>query len=518
MEKAFLLAIDQGTTGTKVLLLDRSGEVVAQSYTKHTQFYPQEGWVEHDPEEIWQAVCDGVREVLRDADASPKHVVSVGLANQGETVMWWDGVTHRPLYPAVVWSCRRSREIAEQWENDGDWNTKVAEKTGLRIDPYFSATKIRWMLDNVASVQQAASEGSAKAGTLDSWLIWKITAGKRHVTDTSTAARTLLFNIHNADYDDEILAYLNINRDWLPQIADSVQSGRSSVSFGVTDPDAFLGIAAPITVSLVDQPAALFGHLCVEPGAAKVTYGTGCFAYMNTGSHPPVSKHNLLSTVVWSEDGAMTFALDGGVYSAGSSIDWANRQLELFDDTIVLQEWSMARLNTDRRLSEIKVFYVPALSGLGAPYWDSYARGSFVGMSFTTAKEDLAMAILEGVAHRVADVLEAMEMDSGRNMTVLKADGGLTNNPYIMQFQADLLGIPVEVPALEEVTAMGVGYMLGVAQGWWTREQLRLRAAIKQRYEPSSTPEERQNIRKRWKQIVEHVRQMPIGPDQTIQS
>jgi glycerol kinase len=287
MEQTYLLSIDQGTTGTKVLLIGRSGEIAAQSYRKHTQYYPQEGWVEHDPEEIWLAVHDGVREVLANANARPQQVAGVGLANQGETVMWWDGETHRPLYPAVVWSCRRSQEIAEKWEQEGNWPSMVTEKTGLRIDPYFSGTKIRWMLDNVPAVQQASAAGSAKAGTLDSWLIWKMTSGKYHVTDTSTAARTLLFNIHKVDYDDDILSYLGIDRKWLPDIADSMQPLGSPCALGDTNPDAFLGISAPISVSLVDQPASLFGHLCVQPGAAKVTYGTGCFAYMNTGGLPP---------------------------------------------------------------------------------------------------------------------------------------------------------------------------------------------------------------------------------------
>jgi len=517
MKPSLLLAIDQGTTGTKVLLVNREGKVVAQSYAKHTQYYPRAGWVEHDPEEIWQTVRETSAEAMSEARANPEQIVAVGLANQGETVMWWDALTHRPLYRAVVWSCRRSQDLAERWMKDGDWERRVAEKTGLRIDPYFSATKIRWLLDHVPSVKEAVSLGRGRVGTMDSWLIWKMTAGASHVTDASTAARTLLFNIHTGDYDGEILAYLGLEREWLPAVLDSVHpvgSKRNAVGFGLTSPEHFLGIRAPIAVSLVDQPAALFGHLCLEPGSSKCTYGTGCFVYMNTGNQPPASTRNLLSTLVWRKDGKSTFALDGGVYSAGSSVEWAKDGLGLFPDLQTLQNWSVERLKENRSVTESEIFCIPALSGIGAPYWDSAARGAFLGLSYNTTRKEMALAVLEGIAHRVADVMESMEEETGLKPEVLRVDGGLTNNPYLMQFQADLLGLPVEVSDTEEATAAGVAYLLGIAAGWWTEADLKQRvSASRTIYVPRSTPEERREARKRWKTALGLVRQFPVGSD-----
>lgn len=503
--KKYLLSIDQGTTGTKVLLLNDQGAIHAGSYQKHKQHYPKSGWVEHDAEEIWACICTGVNEAMKQGAVSPDQIESIGLANQGETVMFWHANTGRPLYPSVVWSCRRSHLIAERWAQDGDWARQVTDKTGLRIDPYFSATKIRWMMEEVPEVRAHIDRGEAHCSTLDAWLIWKMTGGRAYVTDPSTAARTLLYNIRTGEWDRDILAYLQIDRAWLPTVLPSVGG------FGETDPAVFCGIKAPIRASVVDQPAALYGQLCIEPGMSKCTYGTGCFVYMNAGGTPPeAAGGELLSTIVWEMDGEVTYALDGGVYSAGSAINWGMDALQLYDSIAQLQQWSEAWAGERAAgLSEAsdefadRLWFVPSLSGIGAPYWQSNQRGIFLGLSHSTTNTDMAKAVLEGIAHRVADVLEAMQRSANRPLMVLKADGGLTGNPYLMQVQADLLGIPVEVEADPEATARGVGYMAGKACGWWEPEQLRRSKSDTKIYYPRLTQETRSRLRAEWRRLLQ---------------
>lgn len=499
MAQQFILSIDQGTTGTKAMLVDQSGGVWAESYQKHTQYYPHSGWAEHDPVEIWQKVLAAVAQVLEQGQVGPGQVVAVGLANQGETVMAWDKTEGTPLYPAIVWSCRRSVALADQWNQDKDWKQKVKEKTGLRIDPYFSATKIKWLMDEVPHVTEKLEKKEACFGTLDSWLIWNMTGGTQLVTDASTAARTLLFNIMRGEWDEEILQYLGIKREWLAQVL------ASTGELGMTSPEHFLGIQAPIRVSLVDQPAALYGHLCVEPGMSKCTYGTGCFAYLNVGTKPLTDESDtLLSTIVWQREGASTYALDGAIYSAGSAIEWGRSGLGLYEDMGQLQQWSEEWLKEEVRS---EVLFLPSLSGIGAPYWNSDVRGLFLGISHDTTKQDMARAILEGIAHRVADVLDTMQQISAQELKSLRVDGGPTRNPYLMQFQADLLGIPVEVPSQTETTAMGVAFLLGESLGWWTQEELHQRIDISKRYEPKLPREQRALLRSRWKQAIQLVQQ-----------
>ncbi|KQL46161.1 glycerol kinase [Brevibacillus choshinensis] len=502
-EQPYILSIDQGTTGTKALLVDQDGNIRAESYQKHTQYYPHSGWAEHDPTEIWQMVLAAVADILEKANIAPHQVHAVGLANQGETVMAWDVTDSSPLYPAIVWSCRRSIAIADQWNADHDWRQRVKEKTGLRIDPYFSATKVKWLMEEVPEVNAKLEEGCGRFGTLDTWMIWNMTGKKQFVTDASTAARTLLFNIQQGEWDEEILQYLGIKKEWLAQVVPSVGE------LGVTCPDHFLGIQAPIRVSMVDQPAALYGHLCVEPGMSKCTYGTGCFAYLNVGTQP-LTDHTdtLLSTIVWQREDAYTYALDGAIYSAGSAIEWGMNGLGLYDSIEQLQEWSKQWelcLNGGAVEKELdnEILFIPALSGLGAPYWSSDTRGMFVGMSHDTTKQDLARAILEGIAHRIADVLEAMQLVSGQQLKSLRVDGGPTRNPYLMQVQANILGIPVEAPKQAETTAMGVAYLQGESLGWWTQEQLQKKILISRRYEPQLSHERVQLKRRRWKKAIQ---------------
>jgi len=498
-KQQYLLSIDQGTTGTKALLVERSGKVRAESYQKHTQYYPKSGWAEHNPGEIWQCVLAAVADVLGRAEADPQQIVAVGLANQGETVMAWDD--GEPLYPAIVWSCRRSVSIAQRWEQEADWKQRVREKTGLRIDPYFSATKIKWLLEEIPSVAKKLEQGEARFGTLDTWLIWNMTGRAKFVTDASTASRTLLYNIQHGEWDEEILQYLGIKKEWLAQVSPSVGD------LGVTSPEHFLGIQAPIRVSLVDQPAAMYGHLCIEPGMSKCTYGTGCFAYLNVGMKPLTHQSDaLLSTIVWQRDGACTYALDGAIYSAGSAIEWGSQGLGLYGSIEELQIWSEEWFRDAGILAATdvgsRVWFIPSLSGIGAPYWRSDVRGLFLGMSHDTTKRDLARAILEGIAHRVADVLDTMQQVSGQELKTLRVDGGPTRNPYLMQVQADLLGIPVEVPEQAETTAIGVAYLLGEAAEWWTQEELHQRMGISRRYEPKLARAERDLLRDRWRRAV----------------
>ena len=501
----YLLCIDQGTTGTKILLLDKRGEIHASSYRKHTQYYPKSGWVEHDAEEIWEGIVEGVDEVMRKGEVAADGIESIGMANQGETVLFWQADNGRPLHRSIVWSCRRSQAISERWEREDGWARKVADKTGLRIDPYFSATKIRWMMEEAPLVQEQLACGQARCCTLDAWLIWKMTGGAAYATDPSTAARTLLYNIRTGDWDREILDYLGIEREWLPTVLPTAGL------FGVTRPDKFCGIAAPIRASMVDQPAALYGHLCTEPGSSKCTYGTGCFVYMNTGdeiSRPPGGE--LLTTIVWEIGRPATYALDGAVYGAGSAINWGMESLQLYDSLQQLQAWSQAwyrEAGADDSAEagekrKDRVWFVPSLSGIAAPYWRSDPRGLFLGLSHGTSKAEMARAMLEGIAHRVADVLEEMRRASGHPPIVLKADGGLAENPYLMQVQADLLGIPVEVSREPETTARGVGYLTGQACGWWDPAQLKRKQQEGTIYRPRLSPEDRRQWRSEWKRLV----------------
>lgn len=498
----YLLSIDQGTTGTKALLINKKTEVVQSVYQTHQQFYPDQSWVEHDPQEIWQAIQSVVGQAMKKQKIVPDQIKSVGLSNQGETSLLWYKDSLEPVYPAIVWSDNRTEGMARQWASKDDWEQKLYFKTGLNISSYFSGTKIKWVIENVSGVKEGIEDGSIRAGTLDTWLISKLTGGKSFYTDASTASRTMLYNINENDWDQEILDYLEIPRYALAKVLNTVDE------FGETDPETFIGIQAPVTVGIVDQPAGLFGHLCLNEGESKVTYGTGAFVYMNVGEKPILKQgSNLLTSVIWSLDGRKHYSLDGSVYSAGSSINWGAQKGELYPSVDELQRWSVEWYRNRNYKNE--VFYIPSITGLGAPFWNNTARGTFLGINAKSSKYDMAKAILEGIAHRVADVLELLENELGQKISYLNVDGKPTSNPYLMQFQANILGVPIRVNDEVETTALGIAYLQGEKAGWWNTEELK---ENKQKnmitYYPEMSSIEVNIVRNKWRHMVNNINKL----------
>ncbi len=489
-KKAYYLGLDQGTTGTTALILDEDWKVAARGYKEHTQIYPNPGWVEHDPIEIWNAIIDTVEMAAKEAGIEVKDLRCIGLDNQGETCMVWDKTSGQPIYNAIVWQDRRtSRDADALAAKAGDM---IREKTGLVIDAYFSATKIKWILDNVPGAMKRAKAGDLIAGTLDSWMIWKLTHGKTHATDYATASRTMLLNIKTGQWDDEILDAIGIPKNILPEIRDC-----ASV-FGHTDPLDFFGAAIPISGSLVDQQAALFGQACYTPGTVKTTYGTGCFMLMNTGDKPVYSANGLLTTVGWGLGGKMTFALDGGIYIAGAAVQWLRDKLNVISDSADSEAMARAAENTGG------MFFVPAFAGLAAPHWDQYARGTMVGITGGTTKEQIVRATLESVAYQVKDNLDVMIKDSGIDIKYMRVDGGMVANEFLMQFQADILGIPVDVPEIAETTALGAAYMAALGVGVCkSLDELSSKWKLHRRYEPKMTEEQRGRLLHDWRRAVE---------------
>jgi glycerol kinase len=455
----YVLAIDQGTTGTRALLINQKCEIICSDYMEHRQIYPKPGWVEHDPVEIWNNVKTVVKNVLTCAaedGISDADIKGIGIDNQGETVMLWDKNTGIPCYNAIVWQCRRTADYVEKLKQIPDFANKVLKKTGLVLDSYFSATKIKWIIQNVPGVEERIARGEVLAGTLDTWLIWKMTKGRSFLTDVSTAARTMLFNINEMAWDDEILEVIGIPRSILA--APVPTSG----DFGQTDPGKFCGVTIPICGSIVDQPASLFGHGCFDSGMVKNTYGTGCFLYMNIGNKPVIAGNGILTTVAWQLGDQVTYAYDGGVYVAGTAIQWLRDGIGIIEDYSSTDAMAKSVNNTGG------VVFVPVFSGLAAPFWDQHARGLIIGLTGGTKREHIIRATLESIGLQVKDVVDSMNETSGKPIKVLRADGGITKNDFAMQFQADVLGIPVEVTDLTETTAMGAGYMAGLACGVWS--------------------------------------------------
>lgn len=493
----YYMGIDQGTTGTTVLVLDEEWNQIARGYKEHTQIYPQPGWVEHDAMEIWQSILDSVKDAIEKAGIgidNMEDIACIGLDNQGETVVLWDNVTGKPVYNAIVWQDRRTAkeadEIAEKYTDI------IREKTGLLADAYFSATKIKWIIDNVPGVKEKIERGRINAGTLDTWMIWKMTHGRVFVTDQSTASRTMLFNIHTGDWDDEILEILDIPRSILPEIHDS------SELYGKTDPLDFFGARIPISGSVVDQQAALFGQACLEPGMVKTTYGTGCFMLMNTGEKPIYSENGLLTTVGWGiNKGEMTFALDGGIYIAGAAVQWLRDKLKIISNAAQTEEMAKSVPDTGG------VFFVPAFSGLAAPHWDQYARGTIVGITGGTTQEHIVRATLESMAYQVKDNLDVMVGDSGIAIDVMRVDGGASVNEFLMQFQADILGIPVDVPVINETTALGAAYLAAYGIGEFSSlDEIQSKWKLKKRYEPQMDAETREKLLEKWHRAVERAK------------
>ena len=453
MEK-YIMAIDQGTTSSRAIIFDKAGNHIGTSQKEFTQYFPEAGWVEHDAHEIWNSVQSVIAGAFIESGVKPDQIAGIGITNQRETTVVWDKETGLPIYHAIVSQSRQSAQIADELKEHG-YADIFHEKTGLIIDSYFSATKIRWILDHVPGAQERAEKGELLFGTIDSWLVYKLTDGKVHVTDYSNASRTMLFNINTLEWDQEILDILNIPREMLPKVVSN------SEIYGLTKTYHFFGSKVPIAGMAGDQQAALFGQMAFEPGMVKNTYGTGSFIVMNTGNKPQLSKNNLLTTIGYGINGEINYALEGSVFVAGSSIQWLRDGLKLIDKASQSETAALASKNED------EVYVVPAFVGLGAPYWDQDARGAVFGLTRGTTEKDFIKATLQGIAYQVRDILGAMQEDTGIDIPVLKVDGGATNNDYLMQFQADILNTPVQRAGDLETTALGAAFLAGLAVGYW---------------------------------------------------
>ena len=452
MEK-FILAVDQGTTSSRAIIFDKKGSIKSIAQKEFTQHYPQPGWVEHDANEIWSSQASVIIEAITKAGLHADSIAAVGITNQRETTVIWDRDTGEPIHNAIVWQDRRTSEFCSDLKAKG-FEGMIKEKTGLLLDAYFSGTKIKWILDNVDGAREKAEEGKLAFGTIDSWLIWKLTDGKKHVTDVTNASRTLLFNIHKREWDNEILELLDIPKSLLPEVKSS------SEVYGEISPSLF-NVPIPIAGIAGDQQSALFGQMCTNPGMLKNTYGTGGFLVFNTGDKPIASKNNLLTTIAWEVDGKVTYALEGSIFIAGAVVQWLRDGLGIIKSSEEVEE--LANSVEDNG----GVYLVPAFAGLGAPHWDQFARGSISGHTRGSTAGHIARAALEAIAFQTADVLKAMESDSGLKVTELRVDGGATANNLLMQFQSDLLGIPIIRPKISETTALGVAYLAGLAVGYW---------------------------------------------------
>jgi glycerol kinase len=492
MRDGFIVAIDQGTTGSTVLVLDHTGSIRGRAYSEFTQHYPKAGWVEHDAEEIWTVTKLVVERALKSADTGPEKVQAIGITNQRETSLLWRRADSRPVGRAIVWQDRRTSELCDQLKREG-LEPVWQEKTGLLLDPYFSGTKVAWLLDHVEGLREPCTEGEIAFGTIDTWLIWKLTGGACHVTDYSNASRTLLYNIRKLDWDDEILSRLNVPRSLLPEVQPS------SAVCGVTDPQQFFGQRVPIAGIAGDQQAALFGQACYREGLAKNTYGTGSFLLMNTGNQPVASKERLLTTIAWRiGEEPVQYALEGAVFITGAAIQWLRDGLGIISNAAESEALATSVAGND------EVYFVPALAGLGAPHWDAYARGTIVGLTRGTTRGHFARAALEAICYQTRDVVEAMGRESGIPLRELRADGGAVGNRFLMQFQSDILGVTVEVPAVAETTAVGAAYLAGIAVGFWSgREELEAKWQMGQRYEPRMKESERNRLYARWQEAVE---------------
>jgi len=491
----YVLAIDQGTTGTTVLVINHDSEVVGRAYSEFTQHYPRPGWVEHDASEIWEVSRRVVGTALGEANVAARNLAAVSVTNQRETIVVWDRETGEPVHNAIVWQDRRTAEFCDELKERGLEDT-FRDKTGLVIDAYFSGTKVRWMLDNVEGLRERAQNGEIAFGTIDSWMVWNLTGGQAHITDYSNASRTLMYNIYDLEWDEELLEILEVPREVLPEVKPS------SYVFGETDPGSFFDASIPVAGIAGDQQAALFGQACYEPGLAKNTYGTGSFVLMNTGTEAVPSNEGLLTTIAWGiGDEPVEYALEGAIFITGAAIQWLRDGLGIIEDAAETEELAKSIDSNDG------VYFVPALVGLGAPHWDAYARGTIVGITRGNTRAHLARAALESMAYQTRDVVRAMERDSGIELKEFRADGGAVANTFLMQFQADILGVSVEVPEITETTAVGSAYMAGLATGFWeSKEELAQRWNLERRYDPQMDEQERERLHGLWLQAVERAK------------
>lgn len=490
--RPYIMALDQGTTSSRCMIFDKKGNIITQAQQEFANYYPQAGWVEQDAQEIWNSQLQVARTAIKKLGKDGvKTIAAVGITNQRETTVVWDKYTGIPIYPAIVSQCRRT---ADQCKEIKSYFNKIKEKTGLRIDPYFSATKVAWLLEHVPGARERAERGGLLFGTVDTWLMWKLSGGKIHATDYSNASRTMLYNIHELTWDPEILAWLNIPRSMLPE----VQS--SSGVFGETEPE-FFGEALPIAGVAGDQQASLFGQACFAPGEVKNTYGTGGFLLMNTGGECVDSERGLLSTIAWGLDGAITYALEGSIFVAGAAIQWLRDKLEMIRDAAETE--SIARSVPDCG----GVYMVPAFSGLGAPYWDPYAKGAIVGLTQGTEKSHIVRATLESLAYQTVAVMRAMEEDSGIGIKGLKVDGGASANNFLLEFQSDLLALCLKRPRCIETTALGAAYLAGLGVGYYQNtEEIKANWQPDREFMPRMKEEEREILLKGWEEAVKRVR------------
>ena len=490
MDRKYIMALDQGTTSSRAILFDKEGNVVATSQKEFTQFYPKIGWVEHNPMEIWGSQSGVMREVLETNSIRPEEVCAIGITNQRETTIVLEKSIVKPIYNAIVWQCMRTSEICDELKEKGS-EKLIKDKTGLILDAYFSATKIKWILDNVEGAREKAENGELLFGTVDTWLIWNLTRGKVHVTDYTNAARTMLYNIKELKWDDEILEILDIPKSMLPDVKPS------SYVYGHTDEGMLSGAQIPIAGCAGDQQAALFGQTCFEEGSAKNTYGTGCFMLMNTGENIFESKHGLLTTIAWGVDGKVEYALEGSIFIGGASIQWLRDELRVLYDAKQSEFYANSVKDTNG------VYVVPAFAGLGAPYWDMYARGAIMGLTRGANRAHLVRATLESIAYQVKDVLNAMQEDSGLKLKDLRVDGGASSNNFLMQFQSDILDVNIDRPKVVETTALGAAYLAGLAVEFYNnKDEIKKSWIIDREFIPNMSDDKRNLLYKGWKKAV----------------
>ncbi len=494
MDKKYILSVDSGTTSTRAIVFDKGANVIGVGQNEFTQFFPANSWVEHDPLEIWESQLLSIKEAIKNSSVSVSDIVAIGITNQRETTIVWDKSTGKPVYNAIVWQDRRTAEFCSDWKGIFS-EEKVTEKTGLVIDPYFSGTKIKWILDQDPDIRKRAQQGELAFGTVDTWLIWNLTGGKDHVTDVTNASRTMLYNIHTGDWDDDILKSLAIPRSLLPRVVSC------SEQIAQTE-ESLLGISIPITGIAGDQQAALFGQLCFEPGDSKNTYGTGCFTMMNTGSKPVQSSQRLLTTIAWKINDQVTYAMEGSIFVAGALIQWLRDQLNFIDQAKDIEPLALSVSSSDG------ITFIPALSGLGAPHWNAEAQGAIFGLTRGTEKGHIARAALEAICMRVIEVVQAMEKDAGLSIPHLKVDGGATQNKLLLQLQSNLMQKQIIRPDQTESTALGAALLAGLAVGFWTDlEEIKSLLSSHTSFQPEKTNEELERVKSNWRKRIKLIDQ-----------
>lgn len=490
MDKRYVMALDQGTTSSRAILFDHDGKIKGVAQKEFTQLFPKPAWVEHDANEIWLSILSVMSDVLKDTGVSPKEIASIGITNQRETAVVWEKESGRPIYNAIVWQSRQTMDICDDLKAKG-LEPKFRDKTGLVVDAYFSGTKVKWILDHVEGAREKAKKGELLFGTMDTWVIWKLSGGKAHVTDYSNASRTLMYNIYDLEWDDELLEYLDVPKSMLPEVKPS------SEVYAHTVPVHFFGEEVPIAGAAGDQQSALFGQACYEPGMAKNTYGTGSFMLMNTGEKGIKSKNGLLTTLAWGIDGKVEYALEGSIFVTGSAVQWLRDGLKIIGNAAETEGLAKDLESNDG------VYLVPAFVGLGAPYWDSNVRGALFGITRGTNREQVARATLESICYQTKDVYLSMNDDSGITLKTLRVDGGAVKNRFLMQFQSDILGVPVEVPTVQETTALGAAYLAGLAVGFWKdRAEIAKQWAIEDTYHPKMDDADRDKLYAGWQTAV----------------